>query len=165
MRSESVVPVEPAAECGGSLAARAVDGAVGPAVDEGADKTFGFPVRARPVRPGAQVADAERLAGKRVHDRAVAGAVICEHPLDPDPVAAKEGDRPAQEADCGRCFLVGEHLDVGEPGRVVDGHVHELPADPARPGATVAVDAMAGPAILPSFSTSMWTSSPGRGRW
>jgi len=35
---------------------------------------------------------------------------------------------------------------LSEPGRVVDGDVHELPADPAHLPAPVAVDAMAGPA-------------------
>ena len=81
-----------------------------------------------------------------MHDGAVAGAVVGHHPLDLDPVAAEEGEGAAQEAGGGRAFLVVEHLDVGEPGRVVDGDVHELPADPARLRAPVAVDAVAGPA-------------------
>src|SRR6266536_2845174 len=105
-------------------------------------------VRSSSIGPGAQVADAERLASERVHDRAVARPVIGEHPLDPDPVTAEEGDCAAQEADRSSCLLVAEHLDIGEPGRVVDGDVHELPADPAAPGRAVAVDAVAGPADL-----------------
>jgi hypothetical protein len=86
-----------------------------------------------------------------VHDRPVAGAVIREHALDADAPAAEEADGAAEEADGGRAFLVLEDFGVGEPGRVVDGDVDVLPADPARP-------------IRPSFLTSMWTSSPGLGR-
>ena len=53
-------------------------------------------------------------------------------------------DGAAQEGDHGRCPLVGEHLGVGEPGGVVDGHVHVLPARSLRLPATRAGDAMAG---------------------
>ena len=55
--------------------------------------------------------DPERLAGERVHDRDVGGAVVGHHPLDPDPVRTEAGDRA-------RRLLVLEQLDVGEPGRV-----------------------------------------------
>src|SRR5204863_9737118 len=85
-------------------------------------------VGARPIRARAEVFDPERPAGERVNDGAVARAVSGQHAFDLDPVAAEEGDRAAQEACRGRTFLVGEHLDVGEPGRVVDGDVDELPA-------------------------------------
>jgi hypothetical protein len=55
-------------------------------------------------------------------------------------------DRAAQEADrCSGLFVI-EHLDVDEPGRVIDRDVHVLPADPAAPPPAVAVDAMARPA-------------------
>jgi hypothetical protein len=77
------------------------------------------------------VLDAERFAGERVHDCAVAGAVIREHALDRDAIAAKERDRSAQKAGGARPLLVVEHLDVSKPRRVVDGDVNELPADPA----------------------------------
>src|SRR5439155_21072356 len=100
---------------------------------------------------GAQVLECECAAGERVHDGAVAGAIIGEHSLDADPVAAKEGDRAAQEASGGLPLLVAEHLDIGEPGRVVDGDVHVLPANPAATGAAVGVDAVARPADPAQF--------------
>ena len=70
--------------------------------------------------------------------RAVGAAVVGEHALDLDAVAAVEGDGAAEEADrCGR-LLVGEHFGVGEAAVVVDGDVDVLPADRAahacRPG-------------------------------
>ena len=46
-----------------------------------------------------------------------------------DAVGGEVGDRAAEEADRGRRFLVLEHLDVGEPGGVVDADVDVLPAD------------------------------------
>ena len=59
----------------------------------------------------------------------VGGAVVGEDPLDADAVAAVEGDGAAEEADRGRCLLVGEHLGVGEAAVVVDGDVDVLLAD------------------------------------
>ena len=49
--------------------------------------------------------------------------------FDLDAVTAVVGDGAAEEADRGGRFLVGEHLDVGEPAVVVDADVDVLPAD------------------------------------
>ena len=70
----------------------------------------------------------------RVNGRAVGGAVVGDHALDGDAVAAVERDGAAQERDCGGGLLVAEDFDVGQAGAVVDGDVHELPADRARAG-------------------------------
>ena len=67
--SASIGEVEPAGEGEAPLLAVAVDGAVGPAAEQGADEALGFAVRARRVGAGAQVFDPERLAGERVHDQ------------------------------------------------------------------------------------------------
>ncbi len=69
-----------------------------------------------------------RAAGERMDRRAVGRAVIRHHALDRDAVAVVERDRAAQEADgCGG-FLVGQDLDVGQAGGVIDADVDELPA-------------------------------------
>jgi hypothetical protein len=94
-----VVVPEPAVKCVGAFCAGAVDGAVGPAVEEGADEAFGFAVGLRPVGAGAAVADAECLAGEGVDGGAVAGAVVGEDPLDLDAVALVVGERAAEEGD------------------------------------------------------------------
>src|SRR5207244_3751305 len=83
--------------------------------EEGADEALGFPVCLGAVGPRAQVTDAESAAGDGVEGRAVAGAVVAEQPLDLDAMAVVEGDSAAQEADDRDCFLVVEHLSVGEP--------------------------------------------------
>ena len=56
--------------------------------------------------------------------RDVGGAVVGHHPLDRDPVATVEGQRPAQKADRGERPLVAQHLDVGKTGGVVDADVN-----------------------------------------
>ena len=73
------------------------------------------------------------------------------------PWRRRRRSRGWRNADRGDRLLVGEHLDVGQAGRVVDADVHELPADAlALAGgvgwrsalqATVAVDAVAGAAV------------------
>jgi hypothetical protein len=74
------------------------------------------------------VADAEAAAGERMQGRDVGAAVVGEDAFDVDAVALEEGERSLQEADCGRCFLVGWYFGVGEAAAVVDGDVDELPA-------------------------------------
>jgi hypothetical protein len=60
-------------------------------------------------------------------------------------------DRAAEEADCRQGLLIVEHLDVDQPGRVVDADVDVLPAQLIRPPVLAAAgdpasDAVARPA-------------------
>jgi hypothetical protein len=78
-------------------------------------------------------------------------------------VAAIERQRAPQQADRGRGLLVVEHLDVGQPGGVVDRDVDVLPAGAAGAlsGPAVARDPVPGAALDPAeLLTSMWISSP-----
>jgi hypothetical protein len=77
--SAAIVEVELAGEREPAFLAGGVDCAVGPAADQGADEAFGFAVGARPVGPCAEMLDPQRFAGERVHDAAVAGAVVGQH--------------------------------------------------------------------------------------
>src|SRR5215210_4720139 len=81
-----VVVPEPAVKGGGAVGAVAVDGAVGPAAEQGADEALCFAVGLGPVGAGAQVADAERAAGEGVQRRSVGRAVVCDDALDVDAV-------------------------------------------------------------------------------
>jgi hypothetical protein len=74
------------------------------------------------------VADAELPAGRGVDRRDVGRAVVGHQPLYPDAGLGEPGDRPAQEARRGLAALVGQQLDEGEPGGVIDGDVAALPA-------------------------------------
>jgi hypothetical protein len=58
-----VVVVEPSVKGCGAFGAVAVDRAVGPAVEHGADQVFGFAVGLGSVGAGAEVTDRERFAG------------------------------------------------------------------------------------------------------
>src|SRR5688572_13712671 len=124
-----VVVPEPAVKGGGAFGAGAVDGAVGPSVEQCADEALGLAVGLRTAGAGAVVADAERAAGERVDGGAVGGAVVGEHALDADAVAGVVGDGSVEEADRGCGFLVCEHFGVGEAAVVVHGDVHVFPAD------------------------------------
>ena len=61
-----VVVPEPAVKGCGAFGAGAVDRAVGPAGEEGADEAFGFAVGLGPVGAGAEVADTQGAAGDRM---------------------------------------------------------------------------------------------------
>jgi hypothetical protein len=76
MWSAVIVGPEPAVESARAFGAGGVDGAVGPAGQQGADEALCFAVGAGPVRAGAQVTQAERAAGERVDGRAITGAVV-----------------------------------------------------------------------------------------
>src|SRR5258707_14150784 len=91
-----VVVPEPAVKGRGSFAAGAVDGAVGPAVEECADEAFGFAVCLGAAWPSADGVDAEGFAADRLDGGGVAGAVVGEQPFDLDAVAAVEGDGSAE---------------------------------------------------------------------
>jgi len=75
------------------------------------------------------VADPEAAACECVQGGAVARAVVCEYAFDLDAVAAVEGDRAVEKGDRRGRFLVVQDLGVGQAAVVVDGDVHELPAD------------------------------------
>ena len=96
-----------------------------------ADEAFGFAVCLWTAGSGAEVADAEASTSERVDRRDVGAAVVGEDTLDRDAVAGEELDRPGEEADRGRGFLIVEDLGVGEAAVIVDGDVDEVPAGQA----------------------------------
>src|SRR5439155_12159621 len=106
-----------------------VDGAVGPAIEQGADEAFCFAVRLRSVSARAAVTDAAAAARGGVDGGDGGTAVVGEDPLDADAMPSEEGERAPQEADRGRSLLVGEHFRVGEAAVVVDCDVDVFPAD------------------------------------
>jgi hypothetical protein len=71
----------------------------------------------------------KRPARNRVHERAVAGAIVCEQLLDLDAVAGEELDRSTEERDDRGGLLVGEDLGLGQARAIVNRDVHVLPAD------------------------------------
>ena len=70
----------------------------------------------------------ELAAGGGVDRRDVGGAVVGHHPLDRDAALGEPGDRAAKEARAVSPRSSGKHLDVGEPGGVVDADVARTPS-------------------------------------
>src|SRR5215210_602706 len=123
-----VVGEEPTVKGGGAFSVGAVERAVGPAAEHGADEAFCLSVGLRAPWPGAQVADVKAPAGEGVNRGAVGGAVVGEQVLDGDAVTAIKRDRASEERDRRGRFLVAEYLGVGQARAVVDRDVHVVPA-------------------------------------
>jgi hypothetical protein len=76
--------------------------------------------------------------------RSVRGAVVRHDALYfPNAVLAEEDEHATQEAGGRGGELVGQHLDVGQSGSVVDGDVDEFPAGTTGSNAPIAVDPVA----------------------
>src|SRR5262245_60875741 len=127
----------------GALVRGAVGPAISPAAEQGSDEALGLSVGFRAIGSSAQMAQAEALTGPAEAPGDVARAVVRDHPLDANAALAKPAQSALEEADGGLPALVGEHLDVGETGGVVDGDVGELPAGAIDPPGAIAMDAMA----------------------
>jgi len=97
--SVMVVAVEPSVKGCGAFGAGAVDRAVGPAAEHGADEAFCFAVGLRSARPSAQVLDAERAAGDRVRGRDVGRAVVGQQLANGHAVALEEPNGSPKEPD------------------------------------------------------------------
>src|SRR4051794_9402318 len=123
-----VVVPEPAVKGCGAFSVGAVDRAVGPAGEHRADEAFGFAVGLRAARPGAQVTDIKRAAGKGVDRGAIRRSVVGQDALDGDAVTCEELDRATEKPDRARGLLIVEDLGVSEAGGVVDGDVNAVPA-------------------------------------
>src|SRR5450755_201350 len=122
-----VVVPEPSVRGSGSFDAVAIDGAVGPAGDQGANEAFGFAVGLGSVGLGAQMADPESATSDRVQRGAVGAAVVGEQPLDGDAVAGIERDGTPEKPNHGAPFLIRENFGVGQTSAVIDRDVHVLP--------------------------------------
>src|SRR4051794_21483191 len=97
-----VVVPRPSVKGLGAFAAGAVDRAVGPTAEQGADEAFGFAVGLWAPRAGAEVVDPEQAAGDGVNGGDVARPVIGQELLDGDAVTGVERDRSPEEGhDCG----------------------------------------------------------------
>src|SRR5438445_9360481 len=116
---------------------------VGPAAQEGLDKTFSFSVGAGSVGSGAQVAQAESSAGGGEAAGDVARAVVGHDAGDFDAVAGVPGDEASKEGGSGWGSFVSQDFGIGQTGGVVDGDVNELPAGAWGALPAVACDAVA----------------------
>ena len=92
------------------------------------------------------------VIGEEIAERVVVGVapgVVGHQPFGVDAVGLEPAPAPGQERGDGRCVLVGEQLDVGQAGVVVDDRVREVVADAGAVGHPVAaaLRAIAGDAM------------------
>ena len=73
----------------------------------------------------------------------VAGSVVGEHTLGPDPQFCEPGDSAPQELDSTCGLLVRQDLDVSNSAVVVDANVHELPPRSPRSSDAITFDLLA----------------------
>ena len=59
---------------------------------------------------------------------AIVGPVVGHHPLNPDATRGEPGQRTAQKGGGAFLAFVRQNLDIGQPGRVIDGDMDEIPA-------------------------------------
>jgi hypothetical protein len=126
-------------------------GGVRPFGEQGADETFRFAIGLGAIGLGKALADPEVQGGDGNGGGAVGAAVVSQEALHDDALRRVPGHGAPQEAGRGGAGFVGEHLGVGEPGVVVDGHVDVLPADAPLAAAPIPVHAMADAADPPQL--------------
>ena len=97
---------------------------VRPLRQESFDEPFRLAVGLQRVGLGADRSEFQGPAGFSPVIGAVGGAVVREDPSAGDPLLREPADCAGQETNSRRPLLVGEHLDVGQAGGVVDGDVH-----------------------------------------
>ena len=142
MWSSTVVAAQKAFELACPTSRRWVRDDVGPLTQERLNEALCLSVRTRGVRPRADVAERERLAGGPKAARDVATAVVTHHAADGDGPCRKPRDTALEKAGTRVPALVRQDLDGGDPAVIIDGDMDILPADPTRGPAAIAVDPM-----------------------
>src|SRR5512134_754895 len=147
MRSVPVVAMEPDRQLVCAMAGGGVCVGIGPLAQCGLDEAFGLAICLWGVGFGANVPEAEALAGFAEGRGEIAGSVVGHDPLDSHAEALVVGDGGLQEGNGAFLAFGGHDLSDGNPGVVVDADMHELPADAACPALTgsIAGDAVPDP--------------------
>jgi len=105
------------------------------------NEALGLAVGLRPIGSDAHMSQGQAIAGLGEVLRDVARGVVGHHGLDSDTLAGKPGECTLEESHRGAFSLVGQDLDVGEAGGIVDTDVDILPAYTPSPVSLVAGDA------------------------
>src|SRR5882672_7703669 len=150
MRSVMIVVAQPGPQRPGAFPGVRVGPGVGPLSQQRLDEALGLAVGARSIRTGAQVAATQAATGEAEELRQIGRAVVGHHLLDADAEATIEGHGALEEPHGHRGLFVGQYLDVGEPGGVVDADMRALPPDSTHALTVVAVDAVTNTATDPA---------------
>ena len=129
MRPGAIVVLEPAGEDRRALRGGVVRPDVGPFAQGRLDEALGFAVRAGCVRPGALVPDMQGATGRAKAAGDVARSIVRQHAPDLDAVGAEPLQGPTEKAGHRQASFVGQQLDIGDPGMVIDRDMQTLPAN------------------------------------
>src|SRR5436190_19612569 len=100
---------------------------VSPFAQAGLDEALGLAVGFRSVGPGANMFEAQPLAGSTEREGLVARAVVGHHTLDLDTEALVVSESGLEEGSGAVLLLVRHNLGEGDARVVVDGDMNELP--------------------------------------
>ncbi len=142
MLSVVIVVVKPSGEVSGALGGARVRATIGPFSDGSLDEAFGLAVCAWAIGSSEGVADLPVLAESADKVRSVSGAIVRKQAQGSDTSSCKPLEGMIQKALCGLSALIGQNLDVGQAGVIIDADVGELPADAFDSRAPIAVDAV-----------------------
>ena len=143
MRPVLVVPGQPSREICGPAGGRGERDGIGPFPEHGLNEALCLAVRLRGVGSGADVPDGEHPQRFAEEPGDVSRAVVGHHSLHADAPLLEPAQRPHEEPGGRPPPLVGQHLDIGKPGRIVDGDMQEVVAKPLAGATPVAGDAVA----------------------
>src|SRR4051812_15155302 len=127
MRAVPVVAVEPSRQFGGALFGALVGAGISPFTQACLDKALGLAVGLGGVRSGADVLEAEPLAGFGKSSGSIARAVVRHDALDSHAQARIVGDRRLEEGNRALLTLVLHDLAEGNAGGIVNADVDKLP--------------------------------------
>jgi hypothetical protein len=116
---------------GGAFGAGGVSAAVGPLAYKGLDKAFSLAVGLGSVGAGVDMFDLVIAANRFDRVGVVARPVVGEDALHFNPVVGEERQGGFKEAGRGGFALVGQDLGEGQPGVIVDAHMHRITPDVA----------------------------------
>jgi hypothetical protein len=143
VRTPVVVETQIRPERGRAARRAAVRRAVGPFPQQGVDDAFRLAVGLRPVRPGEALPHGPPTADGREAPGFVGERVVGEQPADPDPATTEPREGALEKRRARGGIIGGEHLRIGEPGRIINRDMQILPARLPRAATAIAVDAMA----------------------
>src|SRR5262245_4910231 len=151
MSTLDIVVVQPVRQGGQALRRRPVRSDVRPLPHQRLDEALGLAVRTGRVGPRPEMPEPRTVTALGEDMRPIPRSVIGQDPAHPDPQAAVPGERPPEERGDGHALLIGQDLDVGQSGGVIDRHVDVLPADAPDLSPPIAGDAMADATDPPEF--------------
>src|SRR5450631_2206750 len=136
--------MQPARELVAPLLRVLVCTSIGPLLHCSSDEAFCLAIGTWSVRPGKAVFDAQPFASAGEQTRTISRAVVCQQRAEAYAESSVIGQSLVQEGHSGLGFFIWEEGREGDPGVVIDGDMHVLPAHAAGAVGQVAGNAMAG---------------------